>query len=170
MRGGASIARFRGPVSCMSMAENRRNRPEYSDDAYAPQHNEPSDPLAELARLIGQSDPFTDANRQERKPPDSFRADDRPAPDTRAAPEWLSRPSPAPARDEYAPQPAPRYADQAPPHQDEGRDAGAEPHQDDESYAASRRYPDETDGAPAQPYRADNRYRVSPPPADYDDD
>src|SRR5438105_15624753 len=101
MRGGAWTARFRGTVSCMSMAENRRNRPEYSDDANAPQQNEPSDPLAELARLIGQSDPFTDPNRQERKPPASFRADDRPAPDMRAAPEWLSRPSSPPARDDY---------------------------------------------------------------------
>src|SRR5258708_31769458 len=107
MRGGASIARFRGPVSCMSMAENRGNRPEYSDDAYAPQQNESSDPLAELARLIGQSDPFTDANRQERKPPDRFRADDRPAPDMRAAPEWLSRPTSAPPRPDYDAQPSP---------------------------------------------------------------
>src|SRR5947208_2103789 len=101
----------------MSMAENRRNRPEYADDGYAPQHNEPSDPLAELARLIGQSDPFTDAPRGGRKPPESFRADERPAPETRAAsdprgtPEWMSRPSAAPARDDYAS--APRYADPA---------------------------------------------------------
>src|SRR6478672_11338389 len=103
----------------MSMAENRRNRPEYSDDGYTSQHNEPSDPLAELARLIGQSDPFTDAPRGGRKPPESFRADDRPAPDPRGAPdprdapEWLPRPSAASGRDDYAPAPAPRYADPA---------------------------------------------------------
>src|SRR5262245_32430856 len=106
----------------MSMADNRRNRPEYSDDdAHAPKPNAPSDPLAELARLIGQSDPFTDAARNARAAPDRFRAGDRPAPDLRAtpdsraapdpreAPEWLSRPSSTPGRDAYDPPPAPRY-------------------------------------------------------------
>src|SRR5690349_1403246 len=74
----------------MSMADNRRNRPEYSDDAYSPRQSEPSDPLAELARLIGQGDPFTDSQRGGHKPLDNFRAGERPAP------EWLSRPSAAP--------------------------------------------------------------------------
>jgi hypothetical protein len=151
------------------MAENRRNRPEYSDDAYTPKPNEPSDPLAELARLIGQSDPFTDTQRPERKPLDSLRAGDRPAPDSRAAPEWLSRPSSTPAHDDYDAQPAPRYADPEPRYQDDDRDDGAV-HQDHASYTASG-YPDEPQAAPAQAYQADNRYRVAPPPpVDYDDD
>ena len=161
----------------MSMAENRRNRPEYSDDAHAPQQHEPSDPLTELARLIGQSDPFTDTSRSARKPADGLRADDRPAPDFRAtpdkraasdmrgAPEWLSRPSAAPARENYDPPPALRYADEQRYHDDPHDDAAA--HQDDQAYAAD--YPDEH--ADAQDYRHDDRYRVAPPPpVDYDND
>jgi hypothetical protein len=152
------------------MADNRRNRPGYSDDdAHTPKPNEPSDPLAELARLIGQSDPFTDTARSARTGPDRFRAGDRPAPDlratpdSRAAPEWLSRPSSTPARDPYDPPPAPRYADDA-RYQDDPHDDSAA-HQDD-GYAD---YPDEH--AEAQDYRHDDRYRVAPPPpVDYDND
>ena len=164
----------------MSMAENRRNRPEYSDDGYAPQHNEPSDPLAELARLIGQSDPFTDAPRSARRPPESFRADDRPAPDSRAAPdprvapEWLSRPSAASGRDDYAPAPAPRYADPA-RYQDQYQDderAERAPHdpQDEHGEAyADDGYRDEAESARRE-YHPDGRYHVAPPPPDYDHD
>jgi hypothetical protein len=164
--GGAS----EGTNDCMSMADNRRNRPEYSDDAYEPKPNEPSDPLAELARLIGQSDPFTDTPRGTRKPPDSLRAGDRAAPelratpDQRATPEWLSRPSTAPAGDDYDPRPAPRHADDA-RYQDDPHDHAE--HQDHEDYAGD--YPDEH--ADAQNYQHDDRYRVAPPPpVDYDND
>jgi hypothetical protein len=96
------------------MAENRRNNPDYSDEAFAPSSKTSGDPLAELARLIGQSDPFADGARAgARKPLDSFRADDRPAP------EWLARPAAAVEDNEYDSRPAPRdayaaggYADQ----------------------------------------------------------
>src|SRR4051794_29762837 len=76
----------------MSMAEDTRKRPDFSDQSNpAPA----SDPLAELARLIGQSDPFTDlSKRAGRKPLDSVKNDDRPAP------EWLARPA-APSAHEY---------------------------------------------------------------------
>src|SRR6266498_6000822 len=77
----------------MSMAEDTRKRPDFSDPSSNPASA--SDPLAELARLIGQSDPFTDlSKRAGRKPLDSVRNDDRPAP------EWLARPA-APSEQEY---------------------------------------------------------------------
>src|SRR2546421_537887 len=77
----------------MSMAEDTRKRPDFSDH---PSNPAPAgDPLAELARLIGQSDPFTDlSKRAARKPLDSVRNDDRPAP------EWLARPA-SPSEHEY---------------------------------------------------------------------
>src|SRR4051794_27693187 len=96
----------------MSMADNRRNRPGYSDDAFAPkpQGTPQGDPLAELARLIGQNDPFADVGRPSARKPLDVQADDRPAP------EWLSRPAPEHDHDqdlgEYD-HPAPR-ADAAP--------------------------------------------------------
>jgi hypothetical protein len=101
----------------MSMADNRRNRPDYSDDALAPKSQGTSpqgtpqgDPLAELARLIGQNDPFADVSRPSARKPLDVQADDRPAP------EWLSRPAPEHDHDqdlgEYD-HPAPR-ADTAP--------------------------------------------------------
>src|SRR5256885_7244917 len=36
----------------------------FRSDAFAPKPREGGDPLAELARLIGQNDPFADASRQ----------------------------------------------------------------------------------------------------------
>ncbi len=137
----------------MSMAENKRDRPQYADDAYSPQHNEPSDPLAELARLIGQGDPFSDSPGRGRKPPSSFRADDRPAPDSRAAPdmraapEWLSRPSAPPAQ---------RYAE-PPRYQDQYDADRAQPAQDHEAYAD---YQDGEQGDDqGQRYQQDQGYR-----------
>lgn len=159
------------------MAENRRDRPQYSDDAYSPQ-NEPSDPLAELARLIGQGDPFTDSQGRGRKPPSNFRADDRPAPDMRAAPEWLSRPSapPAPSAQRYSE--PPRYQDQyddaqpAQEHYADYQDGGQGGYQD-QAYQAQAYQGQEYQqgqGYRDQAYPADDRYRVTPPPpADYDD-
>src|SRR6186713_1614851 len=77
----------------MSMAENTRKRPDFSSDYSSDTPREAgSDPLAELARLIGQSDPFTDLSK--RKPFDAVRNDDR------LAPEWLARPA-EPERDEH---------------------------------------------------------------------
>ena len=65
------------------MAEDTRKRPEFSSDySSTPARDSASDPLAELARLIGQSDPFSDGVK---RPPklDGVKSDDRPAP------EWL---------------------------------------------------------------------------------
>jgi sporulation related protein len=152
----------------MSMAEKRSD---YSDEAHQPKSREAGDPLAELARLIGQSDPFADIGRPgAHKPLDTVRADDRPAP------EWLARPAPA---DEYddprqAPhdaQRADRYAVQADHHDPryQEHDDRAQDHGTHERYAAR-------DGAPAdvghgQEHQYDDRYRVAPPPAgDYDGD
>ncbi len=49
----------------MSMAEDTRKRPDFSSDPSTNGSRESaSDPLAELARLIGQSDPFTDLSKR----------------------------------------------------------------------------------------------------------
>src|SRR4029079_14664482 len=98
----------------MSMADNTHRRPEFLTDSYPPKAKDPAgDPLAELARLIGQNDPFPEQSRASApKPLDAFRTDGRPAP------EWLSRPAPASARaetdyqrpaarEDYQPEPAP---------------------------------------------------------------
>src|SRR6266550_2805653 len=100
----------------MSIADNRQNRPEFSEDAFAPKPREAGDPLAELARLIGQNDPFADPSRQTaRKPLDAMRADDRPAP------EWLSRPASTPDETEYDSAPAPRAGEAPTRYRDEYR-------------------------------------------------
>lgn len=75
----------------MSMAEDTRNRVDNSNDSPKGTRDS-SDPLAELARLIGQNDPFTD-RAAVRKPMGGLKNDDRPAP------EWLARP--AAREDEY---------------------------------------------------------------------
>jgi len=137
----------------MSMAEKRSD---YSDEDQL-RSKEASDPLAELARLIGQNDPFTDVGRPgARKPLDSSHADNR------SAPEWLARPAPA---DDYDQQPAPRDAYRADPRY----------HQQDEhqQYAAhDDRYAQEHEAAPADAaHEYDDRYRVARPPVgDYDGD
>jgi hypothetical protein len=71
----------------MSMPDNARKRPEYEPDGYAAPKQQGDDPLAELARLIGQSDPFAEQPGSSRKAAPTLRAD------SRAAPEWLSRPA-----------------------------------------------------------------------------
>src|SRR5437588_12988327 len=98
----------------MSMAEDTRKRPDFSDQS--PNPAPASDPLAELARLIGQSDPFTDLSKYAaRKPLDSVKNDDRPAP------EWLARPA-SPSEQEYDEPHAPQsyraeHYDEPAPHQ-----------------------------------------------------
>lgn len=144
----------------MSMAEDTRKRPEFSDDATnsAPA----SDPLAELARLIGQNDPFTDlSKRSARKPFDSVRNDDRPAP------EWLSRP--ASAEPEYdEPHAAPEF--QEPPQADYRPHAapgfaGTERYDQHDRYAVHEGAEHADAG-----YQHDDRYRVSPPSGEYEGD
>src|SRR3954453_16133779 len=114
----------------MSMAEDTRKRPDFSADyPFNTPRESGTDPLAELARLIGQSDPLTDiAKRNPRKPFEAVRNEDRPAP------EGLARPV-APAHDEYDPQAASHqdYAEQdyqeAPaPRAQAARSAASDPH------------------------------------------
>ena len=158
----------------MSMADNTRKRPEFLTDSNVPKAKDPAgDPLAELARLIGQND-FADPAP---KPPSAVRADDRPAP------EWLSRPAPALDRDEG------EY--QSRTARDDHRAGRYEPasHQQPEAHddrahdaAADARYEQGDHYAEAQPayrtardedahYQGDDRYRVTPPPpGDYDPD
>jgi hypothetical protein len=73
------------------MAEDTRKRPDFSSDYSSTPAKPGGDPLAELARLIGQSDPFTELKGRgaARNPLDNLRAGDRPAP------EWLARPAPS---------------------------------------------------------------------------
>ena len=147
----------------MSMAEDTRNRPDYSSDPYPPKSTrEPGgDPLAELARLIGQSDPFAELGRRTpasaRKPADNARSDDRPAP------EWLARPPSAPEGDEsYADEPQPRddYAGYRADRHDlpAGEDdRGQAPYADEDRYA-----PQESD-QPSDPYERAAPAAVPPP-------
>ncbi|MEA2873221.1 MAG: hypothetical protein QOH67_3197 [Hyphomicrobiales bacterium] len=179
----------------MSMAEDTRKRPDFSSDyssTPAPARDTASDPLAELARLIGQSDPFSEGTKRSQKPLDGVKSSDRPAP------EWLARPAPSSDHD-YAEEPhAPAYV---PPASYRAEDYAAPPHQaaapqdyraaptgfaDDGSHAESNRYaaehaahdphahPAEHGGAAYQAtddgYQADDRYRVALPSGQYEGD
>jgi len=142
------------------MAEDTRKRPDFSDD-HSPNAPRESDPLAELARLIGQSDPFTDlSKRNPRKPFEAVRADDRPAP------EWLARPAP-PAQDDYDPDPTPHQA-YAPPDYRGGHDEPrAHPGHADQ-HADNGDYPEQP--AEYDHYPPDDRYRVSLPSGQHEPD
>src|SRR5262245_32284596 len=126
----------------MSMAEDTRKRPDFSiDHSPSTPRDAGNDPLAELARLIGQSDPFTDlSKRNPGKPFAALRNDDRPAP------EWLARPA-EPAHDDYDEQPAARQADAQPtyhgvqdephapaPHPESGQHAEADDYSEHAGY------------------------------------
>ena len=141
----------------MSMAEDTRKRPDFSADYPSNTPREAgSDPLAELARLIGQSDPFTDiAKRNPRKPFEAVRNEDRPAP------EWLARPA-APEHDEYEGQPASQqdYAEQDyrevhAPRAQAPRGAQSDQHGHADEYSEQ--------AAEYDHYPPDDRYRVSLP-------
>jgi hypothetical protein len=177
----------------MSMAEDTRKRTEYSGDYSSSPAREPAnDPLAELARLIGQSDPFTDLKGRSsaRNPLDNLRAGDRPAPEerrsapeARSAPEWLARPAPPADRQDDHDQ-ADHYADEPSeaPHDDYRADSyETQEDEEDDGYAPQDHY----DAARAQPayngrrapvgeaydVGGGNPYRVALPAADdYDDD
>ena len=148
-----------------------------------------SDPLAELARLIGQTDPFGSAAKPAPPHPLQSRANVRPqqyddADDEVAAapspPPWMQRarqeapPAPEPEYEEQDYQPAPvhplhRYAAQpaaAPAHgyqQDDYQEA--EPYADEEPQADPARYDDELYGQLAsgeQDYQRDPAYPDDP--------
>jgi hypothetical protein len=140
------------------MAEDTHKRPDFSHDqsSNAPRDSG-SDPLAELARLIGQSDPFTDLSKQNpRKPFTAVHNDDRPAP------EWLARPA-GPEHDEYdarAPQQAYAPSAQHAQHAAAGHAEGAQ-HADTGDYPEQGGY---------DHYPPDDRYRVALPHGQHDPD
>ena len=153
------IALSKGTGDSMSMAEKRS---EYSDEQQ-PKSKDAGDPLAELARLIGQNDPFNDAGRPgARKPLDGMHADGR------SAPEWLARPTPA---DDYDQHPAPRDAYRADPRhqqQDDDNQHQAAAHDDRYEQGSPERHAAHGDAGQDSQYQDsqyDDRYRVSPPPA-----
>lgn len=156
------IALSKGTGDSMSMAEKRSD---YSDENYQPSSKEAGDPLAELARLIGQSDPFNDGARTAvRKPADILRSGDRPAP------EWLARPA-APTESDYDQQHAPRdaYRGDASYQQHDDDQPEAAAHDDRDAHVGAERYA--AHAAHEQDHQYDDRYRVAPPPAgDYDGD
>ena len=137
----------------MSMAEDTRKRSDFSDDYSSNAPREPgTDPLAELARLIGQSDPFTDLTK--RKPFDAVRQDDRPAP------EWLARPA-APEHEDYdAPASHQTYAP-APHEPYAAADEGGR-------HGEAGDYSEPAGGY--DHYPPDDRYRVSLPSGQYEQD
>jgi hypothetical protein len=168
------------------MAEDTRKRPDLSSDHSSNSAREPAnDPLAELARLIGQNDPFNDISKRgaARKPIESFKADDRPAP------EWLARPASS-QDDDYADQPAgPRANYDAEPYRADHPEAAAHydapAEQDYRPQAAARDVAHESQYAAhephagrdfaahdqhAEPYQPDDRYRVALPSGDYEGD
>ncbi|MEJ0077066.1 MAG: SPOR domain-containing protein [Alphaproteobacteria bacterium] len=153
----------------MSMAEDTRKRPDFSSEQSFDSPREPgTDPLAELARLIGQSDPFNDLAKG--KPFGAVKKDDRPAP------EWLARPV-APGHDDYDAQPAshqvhaqPAYRAPYDPHAVADRPAESDPH------AETTEYSEEAGGydhyPPDDRYRdpPDDRYRVALPLGQHEPD
>jgi len=141
----------------MSMADNTRKRPDFSDDSSDAPRETGNDPLAELARLIGQSDPFTDLTK--RKPFDAVRKDDRPAP------EWLARPVP-PEHDDHEAQPAPRQAYAQPAYR---APVQHDPHAvESDAHAETGDYAEDVGGYDHHP--PDDRYRVALPTGQYEPD
>ncbi len=183
----------------MSMAEDRRNRPEYSGDRASGSARDggrasssrdgASDPLAELARLIGQSDPFAELGKRGRSS-ETVRRTDRPAP------EWLDRSTPAPDRHESGyPQPRQGYVpprqdysppghgyvpgDRSPPYSaptyGDAADYRQQPAPDyygeQDRYAPDQAgYDDPQDRYYEDDRSADDRYRVAVPSGQYDAD
>jgi hypothetical protein len=145
------------------MAEDTRKRPDFSADYSSDASHQSADPLAELARLIGQSDPFTDLSKQSpRQPLTAIRNGDRPAP------EWLARPA-APEHEEYEPAPAPHQAYARP-----SRAAPHDPHAPAGYEAENGRAAEGGDYVEPEGgydhYPPDDRYRVSLPSGQYDPD
>jgi len=161
----------------MSMAEDTRYRSDYSHEPERPDatRREPSpDPLTELARLIGQSDPFGDPRGRRA----SAHIDAQDA--SRTAPGWLARTPEAPA-DEQAGFPSSyaeqgygthrAYDEQHDPAHDQYSAQGAYAH--DDRYAQGHGHADAryaAQGYADQGYEqpADDRYRVAVPAAEYE--
>jgi len=171
------------------MAEDTRKRPDFSNDySSTPARDSASDPLAELARLIGQSDPFNDgAKRAALKPLDGVKSSDRPAP------EWLARPASPPDHDYNEPH-APAHVAPA-SYRAHGNESAApqdfhphaapsahasDGHTDGQHYSPDHAahdphaYRGEHDGAAYQAandaYQPDDRYRVALPSGQHEGD
>src|SRR5215216_3239729 len=146
----------------MSMAQDTNFRHLRSDesssrDPVPAERN--NDPLAELARLIGQEDPFASLGRQGGRASSPSAATQPHADDPHAAPEWLARPGPhatGPVHHDQSPaEPHDHLAagyEAAPYQHDQRYD---EPHDPNEAYAADGYYDDN------QPY--EEGYDAPPP-------
>jgi hypothetical protein len=155
------------------MAEDTRKRPDFSsDNSSQPSRDSANDPLAELARLIGQNDPFNDVGKRSvRKPLESVKNENRPAP------EWLARP--APPSEEYDDPHQPAYVApasyQAEPYSPAAPSGSADHggHSEHDRYAADHAthdqhaYEQQQDGGQYhvadENYQPDDRYRVALP-------
>jgi hypothetical protein len=145
-----------------------------SDDPYrdAPRHaagGQGSDPLAELARLIGQDDPFADLNKRRAQGAPGSAPGSAASPQTgQGAPDWLARDQGRGRADEgaYA-QPAGGQGPQDPYDQ-------YDPRYDDPRYASDPRYAEDDQGAyaadgsqnPEYGYEQDPYYGDGQPPQD----
>lgn len=148
------------------MADRYRDRPFPADDDYgrepssAAQPTGKSDPLAELARLIGQFEPLPDASRPahplRRENHVAYEAapDDEVPAEPPARPSWLqnltSRRNPQPSYDE--PQ-APHYADEPPPAAQAGPYSGHHGYEQPPRYDQAAHY-DQPAYDPAPPAQA----------------
>jgi len=127
------------------MAEDTRKRPDFSDQSNPASGN---DPLAELARLIGQSDPFSEARREPRAPVPR-------APEPDPGPRFDTPPAPA------------SYPSNTAPHYEQPQHYAPEPpahHDPAPQYEAAPRYADH----PSQRYESQPSHQDwpgSPPPA-----
>jgi hypothetical protein len=131
------------------MAQDTNLRSMRSDDSYSreqgPANNGRSDPLAELARLIGQNDPFADVARQGGRQAAQPPAAPPPAP-SRAAPEWLARTGGRQV------DPTPAYDDQQP-----SQGVAHPGHYDDTNYQHDPRYEAAPDQGDQGAYANDGR-------------
>src|SRR5690242_272844 len=96
----------------MSMADDKRLRAQRTSESmrrggHLPEDGASGDPLAELARLIGQSDPFSDYGRRDRRDPPPREAQPQPASD------WRRQAASMPPYD--APEEAPRAPSRSEP-------------------------------------------------------
>jgi len=138
------------------MADDNRLRsfqssdPSRRDAVPASERSRANDPLAELARLIGQGDPFA-----EQVPNTTRDASPRQhVPTTPATPDWRNRPPPYALMRAQAAAPATRYqpASPATPYQP-ARSAPAD------SYTDVRRYTDDDHGSATEPQFSDPSYQ-----------
>jgi SPOR domain len=139
----------------MSMAQDSNLRHARSDPYARESAPAGNDPLAELARLIGQNDPFTDAGKDARAPARPAAA----AP--QEAPEWLARPSGAPPQSAH-PQSGPEASyDEQPAYQDPNQQYQDDPRYQDPRYEAEYQGAYAGSGAaddPAYGYQQDAYY------------